>query len=308
MKMYPIFQSGLMIDLSRETDGYNETCLGVRFALCITFCTFKGFLHRTDSVCVFIGVRLRQVGKKVKTSPTFRSFKPLNELSPWSTACQSISECGAGKRMRPIKYEQTDKHYCFVDIDMYASWPARRCPGIRASPDWLTSEKICQGRGGYISQFCRSSYKEQVFNQATSFSKLCEICVNQSSFLDPEICGSQNRVHGHRKQPRFSCAWIRCQECAYACGNFYVCAFTSVAKNSLTLAEIFTHAHLLDFKNCNSWAALFFIQYIKDNPTGHEVLIEGFSRPRIACSSRAQRAEPRGPRPISATSTVASCC
>ena len=24
-----------MIDLGRETDGYNENCLGVRFALCI---------------------------------------------------------------------------------------------------------------------------------------------------------------------------------------------------------------------------------------------------------------------------------
>ena len=35
MKMYPIFQSCLMIDLGRETDGYNENCLGVRFALCI---------------------------------------------------------------------------------------------------------------------------------------------------------------------------------------------------------------------------------------------------------------------------------
>ena len=31
----PIFQSCLMIDLGRETDGYNENCLGVRFALCI---------------------------------------------------------------------------------------------------------------------------------------------------------------------------------------------------------------------------------------------------------------------------------
>ena len=31
------FRSCLMIDLGRETDGNNEICLDVRFALCITF-------------------------------------------------------------------------------------------------------------------------------------------------------------------------------------------------------------------------------------------------------------------------------
>ena len=31
----PDFQSCLMIDLGRETDGNHEFCLGVRFALCI---------------------------------------------------------------------------------------------------------------------------------------------------------------------------------------------------------------------------------------------------------------------------------
>ena len=32
---YPDFRSCLMIDLGRETDGINEICLGVRFALCM---------------------------------------------------------------------------------------------------------------------------------------------------------------------------------------------------------------------------------------------------------------------------------
>ena len=33
----PDFRSCLMIDLGRETDGNNEICLGVRFALCVMF-------------------------------------------------------------------------------------------------------------------------------------------------------------------------------------------------------------------------------------------------------------------------------
>ena len=48
MKNVPDFRSCLMIDLGRETDGNNEICLGVRFALCIiraySFCAV--FLFR----------------------------------------------------------------------------------------------------------------------------------------------------------------------------------------------------------------------------------------------------------------------
>ena len=43
-------------------------------------------------------------------------------------------------------------------------------------------------------QFCRSSYKDQVCHQATS--KLCKICINQSSFLYLENGGSHNCVRG----------------------------------------------------------------------------------------------------------------
>ena len=37
--------------------------------------------------------------------------------APISSACQSISVWGAGVRVRPIKCEQTDKRFCFIDID-----------------------------------------------------------------------------------------------------------------------------------------------------------------------------------------------
>ena len=67
-----------------------------------------GLLCRTDSVCGFIGMRWRQVGEKVKNSTIFRSFKPPNEPSPRSPACQSISECGAELCVRLINGEQTN--------------------------------------------------------------------------------------------------------------------------------------------------------------------------------------------------------
>ena len=60
-----------------------------------------------DSVCGFIGVRWRRVGNPTKTkakiSPTFCTFTMLLRLSVF----QSISECSAGKRVRPISCEQT---------------------------------------------------------------------------------------------------------------------------------------------------------------------------------------------------------
>ena len=43
-------------------------------------------------------------------------------------ACQSISECGAGISVWPIRCEQADRHYCFIDRYRYMhAWSAVRC-------------------------------------------------------------------------------------------------------------------------------------------------------------------------------------
>ena len=110
-----------------------------------------------DSVCGFIGVRWQRVGNPTKTkakiSPTFHTFKGFFVRISF----QSISECSAGKRVRPISCEQTnDKHYCFKDIDeetlcqvsfkylykwpSYAHWDEQMSRTLSATLSWVVKE------------------------------------------------------------------------------------------------------------------------------------------------------------------------